>query len=28
VKAGKIVELDGKHGQIKSVEGKLTAIGT
>ena len=28
VKAGKIVEFDGKHGQIKSVEGKLTAIGT
>ena len=28
VKAGKIVEFDGKHGQIKSVEGTLTAIGT
>ena len=28
VKAGKIVEFDVKHGQIKSVEGKLTAIGT
>ena len=28
VKVGKIVEFDGKHGQIKSVEGKLTAIGT
>ena len=28
VKAGKIVEFDGKHGQIKTVEGKLTAIGT
>ncbi len=28
VKAGKIVGFDGKHVQIKSVEGKLTAIGT
>ena len=28
VKARKIVEFDGKHRQIKSVEGKLTAIGT
>ena len=28
VKAGKVVEFDGKQGQIKSVEGKLTAIGT
>ena len=26
VKAGKVVEFDGKQGQIKSVEGKLTAI--
>jgi len=28
VNAGKIVEFDGKHAQIKSVEGKLTGIGT